>query len=92
MERATCTERLPGVAGDVERAPYIEALRRYICRARSAVLYRVPRCAASGQSTHRGLLPRCPEAVRALARLEAPDTKLRQSRAPDALTQFLQAL
>jgi hypothetical protein len=29
---------------------------------------------------------------KALARLEAPDTRLRRFRAPDALMQFLQAL
>ena len=43
-------------------------------------------------TTHRYVEANLAMKERALARLEAPDTKLRRFRAPDALMQFLQAL
>jgi site-specific recombinase XerD len=46
----------------------------------------------SATTTHRYVEANLAMKEKALARLEAPDTKLRRFRAPDALVQFLQAL
>jgi hypothetical protein len=98
MDSTNRIERLPGVGREAEHA-YIEALRRYLIEPRYAgqTVYRYANCAGHflrwTQGEQLDLVHIDEVAVARVAdELEAPDTRLRRFRAPDALMQFLQAL
>ena len=51
-----------------------------------------PRCSESTTTTHRYVEADVAMKEKALARLEAPDTKMGRYKAPDSLLRFLQTL
>ncbi len=55
MDTTTRIERLPGAAGDVQHAPYIEALRRYLIERRHAghTVHSYANCAGHFLGGHR---------------------------------------
>ena len=62
--------------------PYVDAFKQHLADGRSA----------ASTVAHRYVEADLAMKEKALARLEAPDTKMRRYRAPDSLIRFLQAL